>query len=81
LDNNTALDAATKRILKAQRKRLKQLFNDEVWATMDTLALVDALLDMTNRVLNPAAHGNEVPLYQEEVERALAIVRQFGSIP
>lgn len=81
LDNNTALDAATKGILKGQRKRLKKLFNDEAWATMDTLALVDDLLAMTNRVLNPAAHGNEVPLYQEEVERALAIVRQFGSIP
>jgi hypothetical protein len=32
---------------------------------MDTLALMDALLVMTDRVLNPAAHGNEVPLCQE----------------
>jgi ABC-type dipeptide/oligopeptide/nickel transport system ATPase subunit len=77
---NSSIDKPTKEILKTQRRRLKQLFNDEAWVIMDTLQLVDELLGMTDRVLNPAAHGNEVLLFEDEVQKALALVRQFGTV-
>lgn len=80
LDANSTLDAPSKGMLKGQRKRLRQLFDDEAWANIDTLELLDQLLSITDRVLNPAAHGNEAPLYEDEVEKAVAIVRQFGAI-
>lgn len=71
--------AANKGPLKSQHQRLKQLFDNDAWTTIDTLDLVDKLLAMTNHVLNPAGHGNEAPLYEEEVAKALDIVRQFGT--
>ncbi len=80
LDANSTLDAPSKGMLKGQRKRMRQLFEDEAWSNIDTLELLDQLLGMTDRLLNPAAHGNEVPLYEDEVQKALAIVQQFGSI-
>jgi ABC-type dipeptide/oligopeptide/nickel transport system ATPase subunit len=80
LDANSTLDAPSKGMLKGQRKRLRQLFEEEAWVNIDTLELLEQLLGMTDRVLNPAAHGNEVPLYEDEVQKALALVQQFGSI-
>ncbi len=79
LDANSTLDAPSKGVLKGQRKRLRQLFEDEAWAYIDKLELLDQLLGMTDRVLNPAAHGNESPLYEDEIQKALVIVRQFGA--
>ncbi len=34
---------------------------------------------MKDRVLNPAAHWNEVPLYEQEVEKTLELIKQLES--
>ena len=41
---------------------------------MEAVETVDSVLKMTERVLNPASHGNTTPLYEEEVRRAKSLI-------
>lgn len=79
LDANLTLTPKDRGILKKQRKRLRDLVTDEDWEKMETIEVVDRVLAMTDRVLNPAAHGNTVPLYQEEVQKALRLIARLES--
>lgn len=74
LDGNVSLTPKDRGILKKQRKRLRDLVTDEGWKKMEAIEVVDRVLAMTDRVLNPAAHGNSTPLYQEEVKKALRLI-------
>lgn len=74
LDGNSNLAPKDRVILKSQRNRLRNLVNSEGWKTMETIDAVDRVLAMTDRVLNPAAHGSSVPLYEEEVRKALTLI-------
>lgn len=80
LDGNESLSSADKGILKAQRKRLRQVVTDDAWAKMEAIEVVDRVLAMTDRVLNPAAHGSAAPLYQEEVRKALTLINRLENI-
>jgi len=42
--------------------------------------VLDKILTCTSRVLNPAAHGGDPPIYEKEVEEALELVKQLESI-
>lgn len=74
LDGNASLTPKDRGILKKQRKRLRDLMADEDWKKMETIEVIDRVLAMTDRVLNPAAHGSSTPLYQEEVKKALVLI-------
>ena len=74
LDGNASLTSKDRGILKKQRKRLRDLMANEDWKKMETIEVVDRVLAMTDRVLNPAAHGSSTPLYQEEVKKALVLI-------
>ena len=41
---------------------------------MEAVEAVDRVLEMTERVLNPASHGSATPLYEEEVRRAKKLI-------
>lgn len=41
---------------------------------MENVKLIDEVLDTTERVLNPGAHGGESPLYEHEVQKALHLI-------
>ena len=60
--------------LKAQRKNLRFLLKDENWKTMENVKLIDEILNTTERVLNPGAHGGDSPLYEHEVRKALELI-------
>ncbi len=77
LDGNASLTPKDRGILKKQRKRLRDLVTDEDWKKMETIEVVDRVLAMTDRVLNPAAHGSTMPLYQEEVRKALRLIQRL----
>ncbi len=47
---------------------------------MENIRLIDELLETTQRVLNPGAHGGEAPLYETEVEKALNLVKQLKKL-
>ena len=77
LETNLSLQAADKGILKSKRRDLRHLMTDDSWVNMETIETVDRVLEMTERVLNPASHGSVTPLYQEEVERALRLIERL----
>lgn len=80
LDANTALSLAEKRKLKAKRRELRQVLTHDGWAKMEVLEIFDSMQEMTDRVLNPASHSNEAPLYEEEVRRAKTLIDRLEQV-
>lgn len=74
LDGNADLQPKDKGILKSKRRDLRRVLTDDGWAKMEAVEAVDRVLEMTERVLNPASHGNTSPLYEEEVRRAKKLI-------
>jgi len=77
IENDNSLSVPEKGILKTQRRRLKKFLNQNGWDQVETIEVLDAVIRMKDRVLNPAAHWNEVPLYEAEVKKALALIKRL----
>jgi hypothetical protein len=77
IDTNAALDKPTKGRLKTNRERLRRLVKDEHVERLRQIKLIDDILACTDRVLNPAAHSGTPPLYEKEVQDALALVKKL----
>ncbi len=76
-DADAALTSEEKTLLKQQREKLKQFMTKEAWKALDAIDVLDAVLQMKDRVLNPAAHWSETPLYIAEVKKALTLVARL----
>lgn len=79
LDNNATLDNPTRGRLKTNRERLRRLVKDEHVDRLRQVKLIDDILACTSRVLNPSAHAGNPPLYEKEVQDALALVKKLES--
>ena len=79
IDSNIALDPATKGRLKTNRNRLRKLVTADHVERLRQIKLIDDILACTDRVLNPAAHAGNPPLYEKEVQDALDLVKQLES--
>jgi len=77
LDAYTSLDSATRGKLKAQRRRLRQFLSNTAWQHAKTIETLDAVIRMKDRVLNPAAHWGDEPLYEAELKKALALIERL----
>lgn len=77
VDALPSLDQADRGKLKAQRKNLRTLLKDENWKVMENVKLIDEVLNTTERVLNPGAHGGDSPLYEHEVQKALDLIAKL----
>ena len=77
VDALPGLDLADCENLKIQRKNLRSLFKDENWKVMENVKLIDDVLNTTERVLNPGAHGSDSPLYEHEVQKALDLIAKL----
>lgn len=80
LDNNAALQPADKGKLKSKRNDLRNVLNHDGWKKMEAVEAVDRVLEMTERVLNPASHGSATPLYEEEVRRAKRLIERLEQV-
>ena len=80
LDNNASLQHQDKAILKSKRRDLRNALTNDGWAKMEAVDAVDRVLEMTERVLNPASHGNTLPLYEEEVRRAKRLIDSLENV-
>lgn len=80
IDADTSLDAEAKGRIKCQRKRLKRFFSQDAWKNLEAIEILDAVIRMKDRVLNPAAHWAETPLYDAEVKKALALIQRLEII-
>jgi len=79
IDANQDLDPATKGRLKTNRNRLRQLVTKEHVERLRQIKLIDDILACKDRVLNPAAHAGNPPLYEKEVQDALILIRDLES--
>lgn len=80
LDNNATLQPADKGKLKSKRNDLRNVLNHDGWKKMEAVEAVDRVLEMTERVLNPASHGSATPLYEEEVRRAKRLIERLEQV-
>lgn len=80
LDGNAALQLADKGKLKSKRNDLRTVLKHDGWAKMEAVEAVDRVLEMTERVLNPASHGSTTPLYEEEVRRAKKLIDRLEQV-
>ena len=80
LDGNAALQPADKGKLKSKRRDLRNVLKHDGWAKMEAVEAVDRVLEMTERVLNPASHGSTTPLYEEEVRRAKKLIVRLEKV-
>lgn len=77
VDALPGLEAADRGKLKCQRKNLRSLLNDVNWKVMENVKLLDEVLNTTERVLNPGAHGGDSPLYELEVLKAIDLISKL----
>lgn len=77
VEENAALDVATKGILKTKRARLREAFTTDHTNRLKQIKLIKDILACTERVLNPAAHADNPPLYEKEVQDALDLIKQL----
>jgi energy-coupling factor transporter ATP-binding protein EcfA2 len=80
LDANATLQPQDKGIIKSKRRDLRSALTNDGWAKMEAVEAVDHVLEMTERVLNPASHGNSTPLYAEEVRRAKRLIDRLEKV-
>lgn len=77
IEADATLDAETKGKLKSQRQRLSGFLRDSGWQHLETIEILDDILKMTDRLLNPAAHWGEPALYDAEVRKAVTLINRF----
>lgn len=77
LDADTSLDSASRGKLKSQRKHLRQFLSDIAWQKAEAIETLDAVIRMKDRVLNPAAHWGDEPLYEAELRKAFKLIERL----
>ena len=80
LDTNASLQPQDKGILKSKRRDLRNALTNDGWGKMEAVEAVDRVLEMTERLLNPASHGSSTPLYEEEVRRAKRLIDRLEQV-
>ena len=56
---------------------MKEFFSSDGWNDFHDIEILDRILKMTERVLNPAAHWGEPALYEAEVKKALTLINRL----
>ena len=77
IDADAVLTADEKTLIKQQREKLKEFMTQDAWKALDAIDILDAVIQMKDRVLNPAAHWSETPLFDAEVKKALTLVSRL----
>jgi len=80
IDADSALSGGEKTLIKQQREKLKEFMVRDAWKALDAIEILDTIIQMKDRVLNPAAHWSETPLYDAEVKKALDLVKRLEVI-
>ncbi len=77
IDSDAGLTPDEKTLLKHQREKLKQFMTKDAWKALEAIDVLDTVIQMKDRVLNPAAHWSETPLYDAEVRKALTLIARL----
>ena len=77
IDADGGLTPDEKTLLKQQREKLKEFMTKDAWKALEAIDVLDAVIQMKDRVLNPAAHWSETPLYDAEIKKALTLITRL----
>lgn len=77
INADARLTPGEKELIKEQRSKLKEFMTKDAWKALESIEVLEAVIQMTGRVLNPAAHWAETPLYDAEVKKALKLIGRF----
>lgn len=77
IDADAVLTVDEKALIKEHRDKLKKFMTKETWKALDAIDVIDAVIQMKDRVLNPAAHWSETPFYDAEVRKALTLIARL----
>lgn len=80
IENNPNLQPQEKGVLKSKRHDLQGILKHQGWAKIELIKAIEEVLKDTDRVLNPASHSNETPLYEAEVRQALERVQKLVKV-
>lgn len=80
IDHIEALDGPTKGKIKSQQSHLRKFLTSDFSEEQKQIDLIKRILKMTERVLNPSAHWNDVPLYEAEVKKAQKIICKLENL-
>jgi len=80
LDGDASLDETTRDRLKQCRQKMKDFMTHQAWSKLEAYELMEQVLRMKDRVLNPASHWNDTPLYQAEVQKALKLIERLERV-
>lgn len=74
IDADGSLTPDVNKLVKQQRERLTQFLSNDAWKALEAIDVLDAVIQMKDRVLNPSAHWAEAPFYEAEVKKALRLI-------
>lgn len=77
IDADAGLTPDEKTLLKQQREKLKEFMTNDAWKALEAIDVLDTVIQMKDRVLNPAAHWSETPLYEAEVKKAHTLITRL----
>ncbi len=77
IESDTDFDDDTKDMLKKKRQDMKNFLSSDGWRDFQDFKILDEILQMTERALNPAAHWGEPALYEPEVRKALTLINRL----
>lgn len=80
LNGDASLDPATREQLKQHRQKMKDFMTHQAWGKLEAYELLEQVLRMKDRVLNPGSHWNDTPLYQAEVQKALKLIERMENV-
>jgi len=80
IDADVGLTPDEKTLVKQQREKLRQYMSNDAWKALEAIDVIDAVIRMKDRVLNPAAHWSEIPLYDAEVKKAMKLIERLEKI-
>jgi hypothetical protein len=56
---------------------MKEFLSSDGWKDFQDIEILDRILKMTERVLNPASHWGEPAIYTAEVRKALTLINRL----
>lgn len=80
IDSDGSLTPDEKIMIKQNRDRLRQFMSNEAWKVLESIDILDSVIQMKDRVLNPSAHWAETPYYKAEVEKALTLISRLKAV-
>jgi hypothetical protein len=76
-ENNAALTDNEKGRLRGLKRELLQFTIQQNQQNVVSSNILEALAELKDRILNPHSHGNDMPLYDQELKDAIEVIEEL----